>query len=270
MKDERGFALLIVLWTMALLALLVSQFTTAGRSEIKITANLRTNSVLRAAADGAVHEAVLRLLQMSWLPDERPRILRVGDATVEVRIRNQAWKVNPNTASVPVIQALLVNLNVDAGKAAPLARAIVEWRSSASRSQPGGLKLAQYQAAGLTYGPANQPFDNLEELALVVGMTRTILTQMKPFLSLYQDGDPFAADDKVLSDKLPGTMDGGAAAGNVWRLGATGRVMVVMIDAVSFGNDGARFKRQAVVRLRAEASLDQAPYQILTWDSPAE
>ena len=70
----------------------------------------------------------MRLVQGTWVPDPRLRVIRAGDAAIEVRITNQARKVNPNTAPVPVIQALLGNVGVDAGKAAALARAIVDWR----------------------------------------------------------------------------------------------------------------------------------------------
>ena len=46
--------------------------------------------------------------------------------------------------------------------------------------------------------------------------------------------------------------------------------MLVTIEATAIGTKGGRFTREAVVRLRAEASLDQSPYQILTWDTPSE
>ncbi len=263
---QRGFALLIVLWTLVLLALLVAQFTTTGRTEVQVAANLRANAVTEAAADGAVFEAIMKLVQGAWVADGRSRMLRVGDATVDVRIRNQARKVNPNTAPAPVIQALLGNLGVDAGKAAALARAIVDWRSNSAQSLSGGTKLSQYQAARLPYGPANQLFDNVDDIGLVVGMTPAILARMKPFISIYREGDPQELGD------LPATVEAASAApsGDGWFFGSSGRVMVVMIDATAVGAKGGRFTRQAVIRLRAEASLDQAPYQILTWGTPAE
>jgi general secretion pathway protein K len=262
---QLGFALLIVLWTLGLLALLVAQFTTTGRTEVQVAANLRANAVTEAAADGALYEAILRLVQGAWAPDGRVRVIRVGDAAVEVRIINQARKVNPNTAPMPVIQALLGNVGVEGGKAAALARAIVDWRSNGPLSQSGGTKLAQYQAAGLPYGPANQLFDNVDDIGLVVGMTPAVLARMKPFLSIYREGDPQVPTD------LPVTAEEASkTTGDPWYFGSTGRVMVVVIDAAAVGAKGGRFVRQAVVRLRAEASLDQAPYQILTWGTPSE
>ena len=265
MSRQRGFALLIVLWTMVLLALLVAQFTTTGRTEVQVATNLRANAATEAAADGAIYQAVMRLVQGTWAPDGRLRVIRIGDAAVEVRIRNQSRKVNPNTAPQPVLQALLANLGVDAGKAAALARAILDWRSNGAQSLSGGTKLSQYQAAGLPYGPGNQLFDSVDDIGLVVGMTPALLARMKPFVSIYREGDPPAPSD------LPATpAEASTGTGDPWYFGSSGRVMVVMIDATSVGAKGGRFTRQAVVRLRAEASLDQAPYQILTWGAPSE
>jgi general secretion pathway protein K len=267
MSRERGFALLMVLWTMGLLALLVAQFATTGRTEVRVAANLRANAVAQAAADGALHEAILRLLQGAWGPDGHVRVLRVEDAAVNVRIRNQAWKVNPNVAPVSVIQALLVKLGVDPGKAATLARAIIDWRSAGSQSVSGGPKLAQYQATGLPYGPANQLYDSLDEIGLVVGMTPSLLARMKPLLSIYQEGDAPGPGDPLAAAREE---DAPATEGDGWQLGSTGRIMVVMIEATAVAVKGGRFTRQAVVRLRAEASLDEAPYEILTWETPSE
>lgn len=266
MNRDRGFALLIVLWTLVLLALMVMQFTRTGRTDVRVAANLRASAVLQAAADGAVHEAILRLLQRAWLPDGRVHDVRVEGVVVEVRVRNQDWKVNPNTVPAPVMRALLVSVGVDAGKAIVLSRAMVDWRSAGSRSASGGPKLALYRLAGLPYGPANQPFDSLDEIGLVPGMTPVLLARLRPLLSVYQEGD---APEQ--GGPLPHPPDDGAAvADGGWRLGSTGRVMVVAIEASAASTKGGRFTRQAVTRLRAEASLDQAPYQILTWEGSTE
>ena len=254
MTRQRGFALLMVLWIMGMLALLVAQFTTTGRTETRIAANLRANAVAQAAADGALHEAILRLIQGSWVADGRPRIIRTEDAVVQVRVQNQATKVNPNLATVPILQTLLTNAGIDPGKAAALARAIVDWRTSGAASALGGSKISQYTSAGLPFGPASKLFDSVEEIGQVIGMTPTILMRIEPFLSVYQESDPTDMNE------APPDRDG-------WSLGSTGRVMVVSIQATATGNNGGRFGRQAIVRLRAEPSLDQEPYQILTWET---
>jgi general secretion pathway protein K len=266
MNRERGFALIAVLWAMGLLALLVAQFTSTGRTEIRVAANLRTNAILQSAADGAVHEAILRLLQGVWMPDGLARVIRVGNSVVEVHIRNEAWKLNPNTASAPALQSLLAGLGVESGKRAALARAIVDWRSGGSRSESAGSKLLRYQAAGLPYGPANQPFESLDEIGLVIGMTPELLARMKPLLSIHTESDGLADDEAFQSAGKTAS----ARTGGGWQFGSTGRIMAVTIEASAIAVKGGQFTRQAVVRLRADPSLDQAPYQILTWKNPSE
>jgi general secretion pathway protein K len=265
-RGERGFALLLVLWTMALLALLVAQFNAAGRTEVQIASNLRKAAVTQAAADGAAHEAILRLLQGTWQPDGRLRQVAVGDTSVELRIRTQARKVNPNMAPPPVLQALLIAVGTEPDKAAVLSRAIVDWRQAAPESLSGGLKLQQYRSAGLPYGPANRLYDTVDEVGLVIGMTPKLLARLRPLLSVYQEGDPPEPEEAFVAARNEALLP----AADPWHFGATGRIMIAMIEATANGPQGGHFTRQAVVRLRAEASLDQAPFQILTWDTPWE
>jgi general secretion pathway protein K len=261
MNRQRGFALLIVLWTMVLLALLVAQFTATGRTELRVSANLRTNAAMQAAADGALYEAVLRLLQGLWAPDGRPHVVRVGTAAVDVRITDEFWKVNPNEATLAMLQALLTNRGIEAGRTASLSKAILDWRAGEAPSPPSGARRAPFQTAGLSRRPAIRLFESLDQLGQVPGMTPALLARITPALSIYKENDALEA---------PGTVDPSPTGGTGWHFGSTGRVMLVTIETTAIGEKGGRFARQAVVRLREEASLDQAPYQILTWDVPAD
>ncbi len=260
MNRQRGFALLIVLWTMGLLALLVAQFIATGRTEVQLAANLRANAVTQAAADGAVYETMMRLLKRTWAPDGRTRAIRIGEATVEIRIKDQFWKVNPNEATLPVLQALLAAVG-ESGKTASIARSIIDWRTPTARPRAAGSRVGRERAPGAS----NQMFDSIDEVGLVPGVTPALLARLKPYLSVYQEGDALGTEDA-----LPrGVLDEAArVSGDGWHFGSTGQTMLVMIEATATGTKGGRFRRQAVVRLRAEASLDQAPYQILTWDMP--
>ncbi|MDR3535940.1 MAG: hypothetical protein P4L71_05530, partial [Acetobacteraceae bacterium] len=59
---EAGFALLLVLWSLVLLSLILTQLLSAGRSEAQLAGNLRNAAMAEAIADGAVREAVFHLL----------------------------------------------------------------------------------------------------------------------------------------------------------------------------------------------------------------
>src|SRR6266700_789969 len=60
--DQRGFALLIVLWVLVLIAFLTAHVTATGRTEIRIAGNLAANAAAQAAADGAIYQSIFNLL----------------------------------------------------------------------------------------------------------------------------------------------------------------------------------------------------------------
>src|SRR5579863_87167 len=66
---NRGFALLIVLWTLVLIAFIVGNLTARGRTEIRIASNLASNAAAQAAADGGVYQAIYNLSDPQ--PDRR-------------------------------------------------------------------------------------------------------------------------------------------------------------------------------------------------------
>src|SRR6516225_7713049 len=109
-RRSRGFALLIVLWTLVLIAFIVAHITANGRTEIRIADNLVDNAVARAAADGAIAAAIFNLTnprqEQRWPLDGGWRPLAVGDSRVALRLEDEASRINPNLASAPLLQAL--------------------------------------------------------------------------------------------------------------------------------------------------------------------
>jgi len=97
-----GFALIVVLWTLVLIAFLVAHLTATGRTEVRISGNLVSNGVSQAAADGAIFEAIFYLSdpqpQQRWPVDGNARELLVGNVRVLVRLEDEAWWINPNSA----------------------------------------------------------------------------------------------------------------------------------------------------------------------------
>ena len=68
---QRGFALLIVLWTLVLLSLILAQLLSAGRSEAQLATKLRDAAVAEAVADGAVQDTLFHLMAQgaqAWPP----------------------------------------------------------------------------------------------------------------------------------------------------------------------------------------------------------
>jgi len=262
--EDKGFALLIVLWAMVLLTFLVTQLTAAGRTELQLAANLRSAAAAEAAADGAVYEAVFHLLDPSdpWLADGADRVLRVVGGRVLLRIEDEAGKINPNSASPELLRALLRRLDADSRTADSLAAAIVDWRFPSSQGQPGGAKEPQYRAAGRDYGPAGAPFRSVTELGAVLGMTSGLLSRLQPNVSVLTDADPDpAAAPPVVRQAM---QDVRGTVGAVRRQPPR----TVNITARVIGDAGGRFVRRAAIRLGRTPK--EPLFRILTWDAVPE
>lgn len=259
---ERGFALLVVLWWTALLALLGTQIATTGRLEAQRAGNLRSAAMARAAADGVLQEAVFHLLDGSpagWAADGAPHVVSVAGGLARVEIRSEAAKIGLNQASPGLLAALLTRLGTGPRQAAALADAILDWRTATPRPRALGAKAPEYRAAGQDYAPPNSDFETVDELLLVRGMTPDIMARLAPYVSVYQFGDP----DLTLADavvRLANADSGDVAGDGAERAGPGAAPVVAVMVSVEMA-DGARAARRTVVRLALDAW--RRPFQIL-------
>jgi general secretion pathway protein K len=255
-----GFALLIVLWTLVLVSLLFATLVSAGRSELRLTDNLRRAAALENIADGTISQTIFALLRPGTrgFVGNTVRDVAAPGAVVRVVAANQAGFVNPNTAPAPLLASLLVRLGAEPHAAARVAAAIVDWRTPGQAPSPGGAKAPQYRAAGVDYGPPGAPFETIGELRHVLGMTPGMLALLTPHLTLFWDGppDPVHADPIVraaLADVGVRSVNGASAA----------EAEVVTITATADDGHGARVVRRAAIRLGF--APDGRFWRVLAW-----
>ena len=96
-----------------------------------------------------------------------------GASRVELQmvLRNAAGLVDLNTASSEVLDAMLSILDLDSAESVALRDAILDWRDPDELRRLNGAEDADYAAAGLDYSAKDAPFDSIEELSRVMGMT---------------------------------------------------------------------------------------------------
>ena len=256
-NGQRGFALLIVLWTVGFLALLGTQIVAGGRSDTQLADNLKQQAMLAAAADGAVANVMFQVLAAkdpAFQVDGQVRAMRVGQIPVLVRVENESDRINLNTASGVLLRALIIEVGGAPGQASRLAASILDWRTSGAAARPGGAKATDYRAAGRTYGPPGAPFQSVGELADVMGMTPDLLARMAPHLTVLTDGDPdMSTRDPVVSRALTDaagvaedTADGPQTADQVLRIELTAvghgaaRYSLVVVASANFQNASPR------------------------------
>ena len=246
-QRQRGFALLIVLWTVGFLALLGTQIVAAGRSDTQLADNVRQEAVLEAAAAGAIQKVTFLILGA-----KDPRFqtygvmseLRVGETPVLVRVENEGDRVNLNTASAVVLRSLIIEVGGAPGLADRLAAAILDWRTAGGNARPRGAKAADYRAAGRDYGPPGTPFESVGELADVLGVTPDLFARMSPHLTVLTDGDPdMSTRDPVVARALTDAAGVADASGSAQQAADS----LLRITVTAIGRGAARYSVVAVV-----------------------
>jgi general secretion pathway protein K len=199
---------------------------------------------------------------------------------ISANATDESGKIDLNAAPDVLLKNLFQSVGVDADTAMHLVDAIGDWKDADDLRRPYGAESADYKAAGLSYGPANAPFESVAELQRVLGMTPAIYAAVAGELTVFnrQGGiNPMYASRTALlalpnatpevvdayiaqrNDALaqhlplpPFAIQGGAAPVNVWR-----------IRAEATTADGVTFAREAVVR---PGGGDPAhPATILLW-----
>jgi general secretion pathway protein K len=263
-RRDRGFALVIVLWALGLLALLASGLTAASRMEIGIARGIRGSAAAEAAADGAVQRAVFQLKHGMIGADGVPQRTSIGAAVVDVTIEDQNDRINPNFSPPPLLASLLSATGLKPAEALNLARRIIDWRTATEFSIDGGLKLDRYRQAGLPYGPPDRPFMSVDEIGLVPGVSAELLDRLRPYVSVYQSGDPRTAAAAGASRSA--VSDAEMINHAPVLTGFSGADRIVQIRAAAVVAGGVRFIRTAVVRLRGRPRPGDPGWQILTWE----
>lgn len=268
--SQRGFALLIVLWSLALVALIGTQVTSAGRTEARIAGNLRAEAVAEAAADAAIQAAGLHLLDASaarWRANGTIYPVELPHASARVVIEAEGRKLPLNTSPTLVLAALVRGVGAAPPVAARIADEIGDWRSPADFPLRLGAKAPQYRAAGRLYGPPNRPFRTVSELRLLLAMTPELYAQLAPHLSTYTESTP----DLVTADPLVRVVLETLRAAGVQPL-AFDEPGVFRLTATATGRDGGRFTRVAVIRLAMQGANapPTRPFDVLEWSDGSE
>lgn len=187
-----GFALVVVVFITALLALLAITLTVAVRSHLRLTATAVRAAKAEAAADAGVQLAVLSLVAGSQPRGKRRfpingqlALCTMSDGTVlALRIQDTSGRVSLNLAGERLLMALFLGLGASTQDASRATDLIIDYRDADPDRRPNGAEAPEYVAANRT-GPKNGPFDTVEELSRVLGLDAALSAAAQPFLSAH-------------------------------------------------------------------------------------
>ena len=272
---QRGIALVLVIWVTILIAVIASSFIVERRTETLIVRNSISMARAEAIADAGVQRAVWELYRTdnapdAWKRDGTPYAWSFDGVPVKVEIRDESAKIDINTANDALLRGLFVSVGLADDEVSRLVDAILDWRDADSLRRPNGAEEAEYRAAGLPYKPANEPFQAIEELQLVLGMRPEIYRRIAPMITVFsrQPGVnvPVATRDVLLAipgltsdivDNYIAQREAARAAGqplpNLPQAAAyfSGYTMVASVRSEARLEDGTVFAREAVALLRA-------------------
>src|SRR5215469_18312357 len=137
---QRGIALVLVLWVMALLAVMVVGFAGDARTELKLARNQADAAEARAIADTGVSLALLNVLasqpETTWRLDGETHDLVYGDGTIRVSVQDEGGKIDVNLAPPVLLVSLFRTLGI--AEAETLVGAILDWRRQHGGDASGG------------------------------------------------------------------------------------------------------------------------------------
>ncbi len=287
--DCDGVALVLVLWMLALLSIIAGNLVFSTRTDLLVEGNFAAQAKAEAAADAGVYKAIYEMSQpptvdiKPWRGDGVVHPWQFADCPLEITIVDESGRIDLNAASPALLQGLFRSLGRADADAEALADAIVDWRDADDLRSPHGAENEDYIAAGRSYGPANAPFEAVEELRQVLGIDEQLFLRAEPLLTVHSHHagiNTAVASRQVLlaiPDATPELVDTFIAQRNAalaeqaqpplfplapeLQSGGFGAIATILVRAEL--GDNMRFFREATVRLGGNS-----PPVILAWRKP--
>jgi general secretion pathway protein K len=274
--DQRGVALLLVLWACTLLAILLGGYAALARTEGLQARYLFAQTQAHYAAEAGLMRAVYGLqdpvVKQRWTGDGRVYSFPYDNAKITLSAIDESGKVDLNTATPEVLQALFRATGMKPAEAQVLADRVVDWHSPAGPAGEADTDRAAYVAAGRDYGPRHGPFVSIEELQMVLGITPALYRQLAPVVTIWSgtaSPNPNTAPPLALA-AIPGMTPEQLAAIQAARARQANDPSLVLgngtthsIQSEATLADGTHAVLRATIRLTGQAGAQ--PYAVLRW-----
>lgn len=185
LSNERGVALIAVLWVFIFLSIVAFDFTASVREE-GMTSNrfleetdgyfLAMTGIEKGLYEllGQYSKAMEGASQSIDLIDGEWREMNVGEGFYRVRMVDEWGKVNLNRVNEETLRQIFTNLDIEEPRRTILIDSILDWRDEDHLHRLSGAEDDYYLSLSPPYTARNGPFDLVEELLWVRGMTHEL------------------------------------------------------------------------------------------------
>ena len=184
LSSERGAALVIVLWIFILLFVVAFDFSASVREEGTATHRYAQETGGYYLALAGFQQGVYELLKLSaqsgqaGVPAQGEDLFEgnwkkgtLGEGVYEVRFVDEAGKINLNRITEDTLRSVLIHLGVEERQRNILVDSIMDWRDEDDLHRLNGAESDYYLTLSPPYTARNGPFDSVEDLLWVRGMT---------------------------------------------------------------------------------------------------
>jgi general secretion pathway protein K len=184
--SERGVALIVVLWIFIFLFVVAFDFSSSVREEANAAHRYQddTEGYYLAVAgfqkglyDFLNQSAVKPLQQDQQASDLFDGSWREGDLGAghyRVRLMDEAGKINLNRIDENALRRVFANLDIGEPLISVLVDSIMDWRDADDFHRINGAESDYYRSLTPPYTAKNGPFDTVEELLWVRGVTSSV------------------------------------------------------------------------------------------------
>jgi general secretion pathway protein K len=188
-----------VVWIITLLSLFATSIGSQSLFAVNLSERLSEQLKATYIARAAVQYATLVLerdatpgvdgLNEEW--SNNPVVFqehRVAEGTFSAQLMDEERRVNLNTASPEVLQRLLEGAGgLSHDDAAAVVDAILDWRDEDDDKRPLGAEDFDYQTR-FGYDCKDAPFENVEELLLVKGVSWVLYRRLEDLVTVFGSG----------------------------------------------------------------------------------
>lgn len=194
--------LVLILWVLALISAVVFGWAREWRSEIRLAANFRGQQISRNLAEAGINYALFKLEEarqfqrgrgqeaedsprLLWQGDQELHTLELPGGQVEIRLDDEAGKINLNRAPEQMLTQLFAALGYKGDVLEVIVASIQDWRDDDTLTRLHGAEGDYYRSLEPPYSPQNGPFATVEELAWVRGLRQSpLLPQFSRWLTV--------------------------------------------------------------------------------------
>jgi len=277
-RGNGGFALVSVLWIVTVLAILATSVLQISRLHSDISHSVHQRAKARTAADAGFYLAVMQLLavapnmklpEQGWTGHSITYEWEFDGVALSVSVENESSRVDLNFASERTLRDLALAVLGDASRADAIANAILDYRDKDDLRRLDGAEDIDYKRAGRAFGAANGPFQTVDELRRVLGMTQELFEQLRHAVTVFAEAGDI---DTTMSTPLVVQAVLGISSEEAKQLVAERienagelnfpQIEIARIRAAAQTSSGSRYFREGVVLLKEGKGKH---YAILDW-----